>query len=246
MAEIISTMSMASMLEKKHKNITKTNKELFAAYNKAKQINDKTNSSKLREELIRINSPLVLHVVHKYYHNVLNHHDPEDLVQEGLIGLMNAIEAYDVEKGYQFSTYGTFHLKQQINQYLDREQTIHVPAHVKHAQNKLQREITGEKYCNNISQDEFYSKIQKIGPESVSKRSKEEITPRMVESVIRAMEARRIEYFEKDTENSLEHYDVDKIDYEKVFAATIKSFEKLCEEDKEIILLRFNLINIGQ
>src|SRR5256885_121478 len=64
----------------------------------------------------------------------------EDLVQEGVIGLMAAIARYDPEKGYRFSTYATHWIRQAIGRAIDNHsRLIRLPSHVSDALRKVER-----------------------------------------------------------------------------------------------------------
>ncbi len=81
-----------------------------------------------KKEFIERNLKLVVSVAKKYMGRGL---DLPDLIQEGNIGLMNAIDRYDVNKGFKFSTYATWWIRQSIVRSLaDKGRNIRVPVHV--------------------------------------------------------------------------------------------------------------------
>jgi RNA polymerase primary sigma factor len=100
-----------------------------------------------RKKLIESNLRLVIYVAKKHKgHNI----PLEDLIQEGNLGLIKAIERFDWKKGFRFSTYATWWIKQAIGQHvLKRKRMIRLPAHVVDVQRKLIkateefREMTG-------------------------------------------------------------------------------------------------------
>ncbi len=85
-----------------------TDEELFREYAKTKDVN-------IRNKLIRNNEALVTYIVNKYYSSRKEHQERrEDLLQEGKIGLLAAIDGFDVERGYRFSTYACVPTSTQI------------------------------------------------------------------------------------------------------------------------------------
>jgi len=81
-----------------------------------------------RLQITRANSRLVVHVAKKY----INHGVPFlDLIQEGNLGLMRAVQKFDYRKGFKFSTYATWWIRQSITRALaDQSRTIRVPVHM--------------------------------------------------------------------------------------------------------------------
>lgn len=83
--------------------------QLFKLYNSA----DSVISNNARKQLIRSNLRLVFSIASKYK----KHSYYEDIVSEGNIGLMKAVSNFDVSKGYKFSTYAVWWIRQSINRY---------------------------------------------------------------------------------------------------------------------------------
>ncbi len=104
--------------------------ELFKEYEKGGEV-----AKKARKKLIESNLRLVISIAKQYK----NYNVPiEDLIQEGNIGLMKSIERFDWKRGFRFSTYSTWWIKQAIGQYvLKRKRTIRLPAHAATVQRKM-------------------------------------------------------------------------------------------------------------
>jgi RNA polymerase primary sigma factor len=99
-----------------------------------------------RERLIRANARLVISVAKKY----IGHGVPFlDLIQEGNIGLMRAAKKFDYTRGYKFSTYATWWIRQAVTRAIsDQSRTIRVPVHMsdqisrmRRTQNQLQQQM---------------------------------------------------------------------------------------------------------
>ncbi|MFM9872923.1 MAG: RNA polymerase sigma factor RpoD/SigA [Fimbriimonadaceae bacterium] len=106
-------------------------------------------SADAKERLVESNIRLVINIARSYH----SRHIPlEDLVQEGVIGLITAVHRFDPTKGFRFSTYATHWIKQSIGRAVDcKGKAIRLPAHISQALRRIEKaksEISSRTGCD--------------------------------------------------------------------------------------------------
>ncbi|GAA6135606.1 RNA polymerase sigma factor RpoD [Oceaniserpentilla sp. 4NH20-0058] len=170
-------------LERAQKKIGQVSKRVGIPIIDIKEINRRVSIGEARarrakKEMVEANLRLVISIAKKYTNRGLQF---LDLIQEGNIGLMKAVDKFEYRRGYKFSTYATWWIRQAITRSIaDQARTIRIPVHMIETINKLNRvsrqmlqemgrEATPEELAERMDMPEDkIRKVLKIAKEPIS------------------------------------------------------------------------------
>ena len=199
-----------------------------------------TGDKQAKQILITANLRLVISIAKRYTSKGLPF---EDILQEGNMGLMKAVDRFDINKGYKFSTYATWWIRQSITRAIaDQSRIIRVPVHVNEALTAIRKFETRFIANNGISPTEEeisealgYS-IEKV--RNLKKVDQEVISLEMPVGIVEDTDSRLMDFIadEEDLEGKI----ITKLDNEALHQIIVA---KLTEREAKIIMLRYGLLD---
>jgi len=209
-----------------------TFKKLVAEIQKGERI-----ASKAKKEMIEANLRLVISIAKKYANRGLQF---LDLIQEGNIGLMKAVDKFEYRRGYKFSTYATWWIRQAITRSIaDQARTIRIPVHMIETINKILR--TSRQIAHDIGReptpDEIAGKLS-MPVEKVRKILKISKEPMSLENPVGDDEGSMLGDFIED-KNALQPLDAAILS--NLREVTTRVLSSLTPREERVLRMRFGI-----
>lgn len=208
--------------------------DIYAIYRALLQA--ERHADQARAMMIQANLRLVVSIAKKYVNRGMHF---LDLIQEGNIGLMKAVEKFEYHRGHKFSTYATWWIRQSITRAIaDQARTIRIPVHLIETLNRLNRiKAQLEQKLGRIATDEEIAAEAELSVSQVRRTFKLARSPVSLETPVGDDDSHIMDFIEDENAENPGDF----VEKSSLRAATERVLEQLTEREERILRKRFGI-----